>query len=92
MMADPLLEGKYPQKGLYQALAIAAMCLQEDDMARPLISDIVTALEYVCLSSQPQDATEEENQSEEEEEEHEKTGNQGQGEVAEEDDDDGDKA
>ena len=28
-MADPLLEGNYPQKCLYQALAIAAMCLQE---------------------------------------------------------------
>ncbi|KAJ6978482.1 hypothetical protein NC653_026788 [Populus alba x Populus x berolinensis] len=28
-MADPVLEGNYPQKCIYQALAIAAMCLQE---------------------------------------------------------------
>lgn len=47
-MADPLLEGRYPLKGLYQALAIAAMCLQEDATNRPLISDVVTALEYLA--------------------------------------------
>ncbi|KAH6778490.1 Protein kinase superfamily protein [Perilla frutescens var. frutescens] len=46
-MADPLLEGKYPEKSLYQALAIAAMCLQEDAASRPLISDVVTALEFL---------------------------------------------
>ncbi|WOK91866.1 hypothetical protein Cni_G00557 [Canna indica] len=47
-MADPLLEGKYPMKGLYQALAVAAMCLQEEATIRPLISDVVTALEYLA--------------------------------------------
>ncbi|KAA8523704.1 hypothetical protein F0562_010127 [Nyssa sinensis] len=47
LMADPLLDGKYPLKGLYQALAVAAMCLQEEDSTRPLISDVVTALEYL---------------------------------------------
>ncbi|KAG6501064.1 hypothetical protein ZIOFF_040931 [Zingiber officinale] len=47
-MADPLLEGRYPLKGLYQALAIAAMCLQEDATNRPLISDVVTAIEYLA--------------------------------------------
>ncbi|XP_057809872.1 probable serine/threonine-protein kinase PBL23 [Salvia miltiorrhiza] len=52
-MADPLLEGNYPEKSLYQALAIAAMCLQEDAASRPLISDVVTALEF--LSPQPGD-------------------------------------
>ncbi|KAG6407298.1 hypothetical protein SASPL_130285 [Salvia splendens] len=46
-MADPLLEGEYPEKSLYQALAIAAMCLQEDAPPRPLISDVVTALEFL---------------------------------------------
>lgn len=51
MMADPRLEGKYPEKGLHQALAIAAMCLQEEADTRPLISDIVTALEFLT----PQD-------------------------------------
>nr|XP_018675681.1 PREDICTED: serine/threonine-protein kinase PBS1-like [Musa acuminata subsp. malaccensis] len=47
-MADPLLEGNYPLKGLYQALAVAAMCLQEEAGNRPLISDVVTALEYLA--------------------------------------------
>lgn len=47
-IADPLLEGKYPTKGLYQALAVAAMCLQEDAAARPLIGDVVSAIEYLA--------------------------------------------
>lgn len=49
LMADPLLEGKYPLKSLYQALAVAAMCLQEEASTRPLISDVVTALEYLTV-------------------------------------------
>lgn len=47
-MADPLLEDNYPIKGLYQALAVAAMCLQEEADTRPLISDVVTALEFLA--------------------------------------------
>ncbi|XP_059293287.1 probable serine/threonine-protein kinase PBL23 [Lycium ferocissimum] len=47
LMVDPLLEGNYPRKGLYQALAIAAMCLQQEASVRPLISDVVTALAYL---------------------------------------------
>lgn len=43
-MADPNLLGQYPVRGLYQALAVAAMCLQEDPALRPLIVDVVTAL------------------------------------------------
>uniref|UniRef100_A0A2N9I7T7 non-specific serine/threonine protein kinase n=1 Tax=Fagus sylvatica TaxID=28930 RepID=A0A2N9I7T7_FAGSY len=50
MMADPVLEGKYPVKGLYQALAVAAMCLQEEADTRPLISDVVTALEFLAIT------------------------------------------
>ncbi|XP_072987538.1 probable serine/threonine-protein kinase PBL23 [Typha latifolia] len=50
-MADPMLQGKYPMKGLFQALAVAAMCLQEEAGGRPLISDVVTALEYLADSS-----------------------------------------
>ncbi|EEF39418.1 receptor serine-threonine protein kinase, putative [Ricinus communis] len=49
LMADPLLEGKYPLKSLYQALAVAAMCLQEEAATRPLMSDVVTALEYLAV-------------------------------------------
>uniref|UniRef100_A0A453ARF7 Protein kinase domain-containing protein n=1 Tax=Aegilops tauschii subsp. strangulata TaxID=200361 RepID=A0A453ARF7_AEGTS len=47
-MADPLLQGRYPKRGLYQALAVAAMCLQEKAASRPLIGDIVTALSYLA--------------------------------------------
>ncbi|KAG8057823.1 hypothetical protein GUJ93_ZPchr0002g26418 [Zizania palustris] len=54
-MADPLLRGAYPTKGLYQALAIAAMCLQEDATMRPAISDVVTALEYLTVAGASED-------------------------------------
>ncbi|KAL9319771.1 hypothetical protein ACSQ67_011610 [Phaseolus vulgaris] len=47
-MADPLLKDKYPIKSLYQALAVAAMCLQEEDETRPIISDVVTAIEFLA--------------------------------------------
>lgn len=40
-------------RGLYQALAIAAMCVQEQPNLRPVISDVVTALNY--LASQKYD-------------------------------------
>lgn len=52
-MADPELQGQYPIRGLYQALAVAAMCLQEQAATRPLIGDVVTALTY--LASQTYD-------------------------------------
>ncbi|KAJ6292417.1 hypothetical protein OIU78_024564 [Salix suchowensis] len=45
-IADPLLGGKYPKKSLYQALAIAAMCIQEE---AALIADVVMALEYLAM-------------------------------------------
>lgn len=47
-MADPALEGQYPPRGLYQALAVAAMCVQEQPSMRPLIGDVVTALTYLA--------------------------------------------
>ncbi|KAJ0021717.1 hypothetical protein Pint_32264 [Pistacia integerrima] len=47
-MVDPLLEGQYPVRGLYQALAIAAMCVQEQPNMRPAISDVVMALGYLA--------------------------------------------
>ncbi|RWW28148.1 hypothetical protein GW17_00007396 [Ensete ventricosum] len=47
-MADPLLKGRYPMRGLYQALAVGAMCLQEHAATRPLIGDVVTALSYLA--------------------------------------------
>ncbi|KAJ6309793.1 hypothetical protein OIU76_014683 [Salix suchowensis] len=47
-MVDPLLQGHYPVRGLYQALAIAAMCVQEQPNMRPAVSDLVMALNYLA--------------------------------------------
>ncbi|KAI9124024.1 hypothetical protein K1719_005324 [Acacia pycnantha] len=49
LMADPLLEGKFPVKGLFKALAVAAMCLEEEADTRPLMSDVVTALQHIMI-------------------------------------------
>ncbi|KAK9074610.1 hypothetical protein SSX86_007208 [Deinandra increscens subsp. villosa] len=54
-LVDPRLEGQYPMRGLYQALAVASMCIQEQAAARPLIADVVTALSY--LANQGYDPT-----------------------------------
>ncbi|KAI4350142.1 hypothetical protein L6164_010651 [Bauhinia variegata] len=48
-MADPLLNKHFPEKDLNQAVAIAAMCLQEEAAARPLIGDVVTALSFLSM-------------------------------------------
>lgn len=50
-LADPRLEGRYPMRGLYQALAVASMCIQEQAATRPLIGDVVTALSYLANQS-----------------------------------------
>lgn len=47
-LADPLLQGRFPVRGLYQALAVASMCIQEQAATRPLIGDVVTALSYLA--------------------------------------------
>lgn len=49
--ADPRLKGQFPMRGLYQALAVASMCIQEQAAARPLIGDVVTALSYLANQS-----------------------------------------
>ncbi|KAJ1698461.1 hypothetical protein LUZ63_006973 [Rhynchospora breviuscula] len=48
-MVDPLLEGEFPLKSLYQAVAIAALCLSEEPTSRPVISDVVSALEFIAI-------------------------------------------
>lgn len=48
-MADPNLKGNYPEKGLNQAIAVAAMCLQEEASIRPFIADVVTALDFLSM-------------------------------------------
>ncbi|MBA0716529.1 hypothetical protein Golax_015353 [Gossypium laxum] len=50
LLADPLLDGDYPIKGLHHALTVAAMCLQEEPSIRPLMSYVVRSLE--CLNIQ----------------------------------------
>ena len=52
-MADPMLRGQYPFRSLHQALAVAAMCLQEQSNMRPNIANVVTALTH--LASQKYD-------------------------------------
>lgn len=49
-LADPLLEGNFPKKNFSQSVAIASMCLQDDPVVRPLISDVVTALSALSPS------------------------------------------
>ncbi|GFZ17616.1 protein kinase superfamily protein [Actinidia rufa] len=46
-LADPLLQGDFPVKSLNQAVAVAAMCLNDNASVRPLMSDVVTALSYL---------------------------------------------
>ncbi|XP_020102275.1 probable serine/threonine-protein kinase PBL26 [Ananas comosus] len=54
-LVDPLLQGEYPSKGLNQAVAVAAMCLQEEASVRPLMADVVMALSF--LATGPSDGT-----------------------------------
>ncbi|XXG44044.1 hypothetical protein AAC387_Pa01g3942 [Persea americana] len=49
-LADPLLHGDFPVSGLNQAVAVAAMCLQEEAMVRPLIGDAVVALSFLTTA------------------------------------------
>ncbi|CAL5192023.1 unnamed protein product [Lathyrus oleraceus] len=53
-LADPKLEGSFPMRSLHQAVAIAAMCLNEEPSVRPLISDVVTALSFLNPMNQDQ--------------------------------------
>lgn len=56
-LADPQLQGRYPMRGLYQALAVASMCIQEEAAARPLIGDVVTALSYLANQAYDQNTS-----------------------------------
>ncbi|KAL4379906.1 hypothetical protein GQ457_02G027610 [Hibiscus cannabinus] len=50
-MADPLLKKQFPERDLNQAVGIAAMCLQDEAAARPLMSDVVTALSFLSMDN-----------------------------------------
>ncbi|KAL8140729.1 hypothetical protein V2J09_006750 [Rumex salicifolius] len=55
-MADPAMQGQYPSRNLYQAISIAAMCVQEQPSLRPVIGDVVTALSYLASTKQQREA------------------------------------
>lgn len=46
-LVDPLIKGEYPAKALNQVVAMAAMCLQEEDSVRPLMADVVMTLGFL---------------------------------------------
>jgi serine/threonine-protein kinase PBS1 len=52
-LVDPLIKKEYPAKALNQVVAMAAMCLQEEDSVRPLMADVVMTLGF--LMSMPPD-------------------------------------
>lgn len=52
-LVDPLLEGEFPRKALNHAVAVAVMCLHDDASARPLMTDVVSALSYLGNKPEP---------------------------------------
>ncbi|XP_074561789.1 putative serine/threonine-protein kinase PBL26 [Curcuma longa] len=50
-LVDPLIRGNYPPKGLSQAVAVAAMCLQEETSVRPSMADVVISLSFLTAPS-----------------------------------------
>ncbi|KAM5561812.1 putative serine/threonine-protein kinase PBL24 [Rosa sericea] len=52
-MADSRLNKQFPEKDLNQAVAIAAMCLQDEASVRPFMSDVVTTLSFLHTGPPP---------------------------------------
>lgn len=50
-LVDPLLRGEYAERGLNQAVAVAAMCLQEEAEVRPFMTDVVAAFSHLTAAS-----------------------------------------
>lgn len=51
-MVDPLLQGRFSLRSVHHVIAVTAMCLQEQANFRPLIGDIVVALEYLASQAE----------------------------------------
>ncbi|XP_055821827.1 probable serine/threonine-protein kinase PBL21 [Solanum dulcamara] len=51
-LVDPVLDGQFSSRCLHHAVAVTAMCLQEQANFRPSITDIATALDYLLLQAQ----------------------------------------
>lgn len=47
-LADPTLQGRFPQRAFHQMVVITSMCLQEQPHVRPIIADVVVALTHVA--------------------------------------------
>lgn len=56
-MVDPLLQGRYPAKSVQHAIVITSMCLQEHASIRPLMTDVVSALEYLASQAEKSPST-----------------------------------
>lgn len=46
-LVDPLIKREYPAKALNQVVAMASMCLQEEDCVRPMMGDVVMTLGFL---------------------------------------------
>ncbi|CAN4094097.1 unnamed protein product [Withania somnifera] len=55
-VVDPLLNGQFSVRSLHHAVAITAMCIQEQANFRPIISDIVVALDYLVSQAESSDS------------------------------------
>ncbi|GKA04283.1 probable serine/threonine-protein kinase PBL21 [Tanacetum coccineum] len=51
-LVDPLLQGRFSIQSVHHVVAVTAMCLQEQANFRPLIGDIVVALEYLASQAE----------------------------------------
>lgn len=61
-IVDPLLRRQYPEKSLNQAVAVAMMCLQDEPASRPLMTDVIVALNHLAVPSDGEiDISEQEN-------------------------------
>ncbi|XP_048554980.1 probable serine/threonine-protein kinase PBL23 [Triticum urartu] len=48
-LVDPLIKREYPAKALNQVVAMASMCLQEEDCVRPMMGDVVMTLGFLMM-------------------------------------------
>ncbi|KAL8218379.1 hypothetical protein R6Q57_021752 [Mikania cordata] len=51
-LVDPMLQGRFSVRSVHHVIAVTAMCLQEQANFRPLIGDIVVALEYLASQAE----------------------------------------
>jgi hypothetical protein len=53
-LVDPRLRGQYPDKSLNQAVAVAIMCLQDEPTSRPIMTDVIAALNHLTAPADPE--------------------------------------